>query len=341
MEINAEACLNQKNNMNRLAESGVKLIKGGVNVTAPRFSIVVPTYKRLETLKDTVTSALTQKTEVPFDVIVVEDNPEPDSPICRYLTALDDDRLSYYRNEKNLGLVDNFNRAVSLSDAPYAVLVHDDDYLLPDYIESIDKVISLKNEADIICPAPVKWLEYKGEPAPVVQEEQKQYPLWKPLSDWEPFCRLFAPTGVTFRKEAFMRSGGFDSMSGPSTDLYYIVRVGKSLNYYRYEKPLFVYRWSENESMKFSTRADFINAGYPLRKYILSENKVCQAIAGPLLKRYCDKTLTAIRRDFPNEKYDGTGLPLPKNRFDAWYCRKFTDAVAGLLLLRRHFYVKI
>ena len=199
----------------------------------------------------------------------------------------------------------------------------------------------MKNEADIICPAPVKWLEYKGEPAPVVQEEQKQYPLWKPLSDWEPFCRLFAPTGVTFRKEAFMRSGGFDSMSGPSTDLYYIVRVGKSLNYYRYEKPLFVYRWSENESMKFSTRADFINAGYPLRKYILSENKVCQAIARPLLKRYCDKTLTAIRRDFPNEKYDGTGLPLPKNRFDAWYCRKFTDAVAGLLLLRRWFYVKI
>lgn len=46
MEINAEACLNQKNNLNRLAESGVKLIKGGVNVTAPRFSIVVPTYKR-------------------------------------------------------------------------------------------------------------------------------------------------------------------------------------------------------------------------------------------------------------------------------------------------------
>lgn len=110
MEINAEECLNQKNNLNRLAKSGVKLIKGGVNVTAPRFSIVVPTYKRLETLKDTVTSALTQKTEVPFDVIVVEDNPEPDSPICRYLTSLDDDRLSYYRNEKNLGLVDNFNR---------------------------------------------------------------------------------------------------------------------------------------------------------------------------------------------------------------------------------------
>ena len=145
MEINAEACLNQKNNLNRLAESGVKLIKGGVNVTAPRFSIVVPTYKRLETLKDTVASALAQKTEVPFDVIVVEDNPEPDSPICRYLTSLDDDRLSYYRNEKNLGLVDNFNRAVSLSDAPYAVLVHDDDYLLPDYIESMDKVIALKN----------------------------------------------------------------------------------------------------------------------------------------------------------------------------------------------------
>ena len=52
MEINAEACLNQNNNLNRLAELGVKLIKGGVNVTAPRFSIVVPTYKRLETLKD-------------------------------------------------------------------------------------------------------------------------------------------------------------------------------------------------------------------------------------------------------------------------------------------------
>ena len=53
----------------------------------------------------------------------------------------------YYRNDRNLGLVGNFNRAVSLADGEYAVLVHDDDYLFPAYLSEMNRITDLKTDA--------------------------------------------------------------------------------------------------------------------------------------------------------------------------------------------------
>ncbi len=375
MEINVENCLKQNDNF--ACQSGAEsiMLKDSGLESIPQFSIVIPTYKRLETLVETVSSALAQRNFNSYDVVIVEDNPENGTPIEMWVKSLEDKRIRYYKNSKNLGLVGNFNRAVSLADGEYAVLLHDDDFLFPDYLARMAEVIRHKPDADIICARPVKWHEDRGEAKPKEPVDvafgsasdgsavsgsynesrsgaidnieanstaskhkpvtNKRFRLWKPASDWEPFCRNFLPTGVTFRRDTFMKTGGFDHLSGPSTDLYYIVRVGQSVNYYMYECPLFVYRWSKNESMKFSTRVDFIEAGLPLRRSILEKHKIPKQIAGLLLKNYCAVSQANMKRDFPDKSFNIDGFILPCGKFEAFIAKKTQDILSWCLRLRK------
>ncbi len=338
MQFNIQDCLRQNDNF--ACDSGVKsvLMKQSGLASKPLYSIVIPTYKRLETCKETIDSALSQSFDSPYEVVVVEDNPESGSAIEKYVLSLDDVRVCYYKNSSNLGLVGNFNRAVSLAAAERVVLLHDDDFLFPEYLSCIDKVFTRRTDADIVCVKPVKWHEDRGEARPVTSAGKRgKFRLWKPLSDGEPFCRNFLPTGVTFLKQTFMRTGGFDHISGPSTDLFYIVRVGKSVNYYMYERPLFVYRWSENESLKFNTRVDFISAGLPLRQSILEEHGVPRLLRNLLLKNYCAISKRNMERDFPGKEFCVKGFILPRGRFEALLAAKLQDIVSWLLSARRFF----
>lgn len=341
MEVNAEEAL--KNDRGIALQAQVQSIPmtEGSNIASPVFSIVIPTWKRIDTLKDTVSSALTQKTTVSYDVIVVEDNPEPDTEIECYLKSLESPILKYYKNSRNIGLIGNFNKAVSLADGKYAVLIHDDDYLFPEYLENVNRILENHPDIDILCPEAVKWKEYKGEPRPAHHQDDRPARLWRPFSDGEPFNRMFMPTGVTFRKSAFLSSGGFDNQSGPSADLYYIVRAGRNLRYCRYDKPLFVYRWAENESLKYSTRMDFIRAGLPLRRLLLSRNHLPSCISGLILKYYCYKSLKGIEKDFPEKRPDTSWLVLPENRIQAGLGKLITDAYSRMLEIRRLFAPKI
>lgn len=347
MAINVEQCLMQKDNF--AVKEGIEsvLVRGDVPKFAPKFSIAIPVYKRLDTLKQCLSAALGQKTRYSFDVIVVEDNPETNTDIEKYLAGIDDPRLLYYRNTQNLGLVGNFNRVLEVSDGEIVVTIHDDDILSLDYLEEIGMVMDACPDADIVCPDYYRWREYAGEPFPAphwlysASESRIKARLWKPLPIWEPFCRTFAPTGMAIRRSAISKSGGYDYLSGPSTDLYFIVRAGLSgMNYYRYDKKLFVYRWAENESMKPKTRMDFIEAGLPLRRYILSKSWLPKCLSNMLLKDYSARALDDFKKSFPNEHLDSSLLVLPKSEAEHKFASHIKDAFTAALSYRKYFYPK-
>lgn len=337
MEINAEECLKSGNNLNRQADIRSILMTSGNPAGSIRFSVVVPTYKRLSTLKTTIESILAQKTDVQYDIIVVEDNPELDTEIGHYLLSLNDSRIKYYKNEKNLGLVGNFNRVLSLGDGDIVAIIHDDDFLLPDYISEMDRVMRARPDADIVCPKPFKW-DAAG-PLRIPEECGKPARLWKPLICGEPFYRTFIPTGMAIRRSSIGKSGGFDYISGPSTDLYFIVRAGISgLTYYNYDKTLFVYRWSENESLKFETRKTFIEAGFPLRRHILEHSRLPKFVRNALLRNYCARGLTDIRTNFPDHEFDSSFLMLPHSERQRSMDTRILNIAGAFLTYRKYFF---
>jgi glycosyltransferase involved in cell wall biosynthesis len=98
----------------------------------PLVSFCVPTYGRAAFLGRTLSSALAQ-TVTDFEIVVVNDcSPDDTAGVVRGFT---DPRIRYVLNEKNLGVPENLNRAMSLARGEFLVLLEDHDLLEPTYLE--------------------------------------------------------------------------------------------------------------------------------------------------------------------------------------------------------------
>jgi glycosyltransferase involved in cell wall biosynthesis len=98
----------------------------------PLVSFCIPTYGRARYLAGTVASALAQ-TMSDLEVIIVNDcSPDDTEQVAR---SIDDPRVRYYLNERNLGVPENLNRAMSYARGEFLVLLEDHDLLDPTYLE--------------------------------------------------------------------------------------------------------------------------------------------------------------------------------------------------------------
>jgi glycosyltransferase involved in cell wall biosynthesis len=96
----------------------------------PLVSICIPTYNRAGMIGRAIESALGQ-TYRNIEVIVV-DNASIDNTEA-VVAEFTDERFSYIKNERNLGLFGNFNRCIELATGKYLHILHSDDYIDPDF----------------------------------------------------------------------------------------------------------------------------------------------------------------------------------------------------------------
>lgn len=97
----------------------------------PKVSILMPTFNRSSFLKEAIESVLLQNISE-FEIIVA-DNASTDN--TKQIVALfDDKRIVYFRNENNIGVVNNYNKALKLSKGEYIYIFSDDDVMLPNNI---------------------------------------------------------------------------------------------------------------------------------------------------------------------------------------------------------------
>jgi glycosyltransferase involved in cell wall biosynthesis len=96
----------------------------------PLVSICIPTYNRAGMIGKAIESALGQ-TYRNIEVIVV-DNASGDNT-DEVVSGYSDERLTYVKNERNLGLFGNCNRCIELATGKYLHILHSDDYIDPDF----------------------------------------------------------------------------------------------------------------------------------------------------------------------------------------------------------------
>lgn len=106
-----------------------------------RFSIIIPTYKRLY-LEESVRSVVEQSYQY-WELVVVDDcSPEQlETVITPYLS---DNRIHYYKNPQNIGaknLVKNWNQCLKYCHGDYVICIGDDDRLLPNCLDELSKLI--------------------------------------------------------------------------------------------------------------------------------------------------------------------------------------------------------
>ena len=178
------------------------------------FSIVITTYNRVELLKRAIATALSQT--VPCQVIVV-DNASTDGTQA-YVESLGD-RVLYHRNSTNANHSGAVNAGVERATGTWIKLVDDDDYLAPTCIETMIGAIQQRPEA-VICSCQAAQVDSTGQElsrTPITGPGQMFY---IPQVDihYGMFLEVVpfgTPIQVAVRRDAFIKSGGWDlAMTG-------------------------------------------------------------------------------------------------------------------------------
>ncbi len=120
------------------------ITKEGVNTNdmtpKTKVTIAIPTYNRSELLKTSLQSVLAQDYS-DFQVVVLDNASTDDTEAV--VRSFADSRITYIRNETNIGIFRNWQRTVEVNSSPYLSILSDDDILLPNFIR--ESVLALDN----------------------------------------------------------------------------------------------------------------------------------------------------------------------------------------------------
>ncbi|KDA06610.1 glycosyl transferase [Microbacterium sp. CH12i] len=140
--------------------------------------IFVPFWGDPALLRETVESVRAQSRH--DWTMTILDDCYPDESVADYFKALGDPRVTYVRNEVNLGITENYREAIRRARGEYITILGCDDLMHVNYLDVIMRTIAAVPVADVIQPG-VDVIDGAGIPVRPLVDRVKQ--------------RLLAPRG--------------------------------------------------------------------------------------------------------------------------------------------------
>jgi len=135
--------------------------------------VMLPYYGDVEMMKLAARSVMNQHYQ-DWRLVVFDDgypSPEPQ----RWFSNVSDPRVSYHKNESNLGANGNYRKALSEATADVVVIMGADDIMLANYLDLVVAAYSDYPEADVFQPG-VQVIDEKGIAClPLVDAVKKAY----------------------------------------------------------------------------------------------------------------------------------------------------------------------
>lgn len=248
------------------------IIKG--KIKDPKITIAIPTYKRNSLIKDALNSALDQINFDNYEVIIVDNDDDfNNKELENILREYNNEKISYYKNEKNIGMFGNWNRCIELAKGEYFVMLHDDDWLENNFLITISKYI--KDKRAIYCLYKIKDFR-KNKSKMLLQDilkifykKIKQIKKIRELKLEDFFTANRGADGILFNRKAMIFLGGYNEMFFPSSDYYFNTHYCLKYGSLQIKRELFNYRIEKNESLKRETILLFLKKDKELRKYLV------------------------------------------------------------------------
>jgi GT2 family glycosyltransferase len=246
----------------------------------PLVSICIPTFNRPDLLKRAIQSCLVQ-TFQDFAIFVTDNSTNNES--SEMIARLNDPRIHYFKNEKNLGPIGNTNRATSLADGKYVKVLMDDDLLRPRCLELMVSALEKFPNAGIAM-APMDIIDETGArifPRFYLfrrMEYRYRYKVDDGLIDRRTILREFltrdypccVPSGILFRAEIFRKFGLFDSAADFAIDLDKCMEAATEYDFYYIDQVLSSWRlMTNNHTASLHKKGLNIRAFYYITRKIL------------------------------------------------------------------------
>ena len=259
-------------------------------------TIAIPTYKRLELLKESLGSAINQDFNGAFNIVVVDNDDSGGDDVLEYISKLNNPKVRYFKNSKNIGMFGNWNRCIDLSNAKWISILNDDDLLDPEFLTvSYGKVTMLN--ADAVMVGSRQLGEYSFRPKSGMKLFLKKQVLnmlnslsanrMLSLHDFALMSVTKGSLGILLRKEVAINLGGFREDYFPASDYkFWMEWLANGNSFYSHSKILSDYRIGVNESLKYETLIGFCVKGKEIRVEGLKNTKSYKAEEFNSLEKY-------------------------------------------------------
>lgn len=270
---------NIKNNFNKYKKINSKLILGELeNKQFPEITIAIITYKRENLVLKAIESAINQIDINNYEIIVVDNDPLENSlkeKIKEY-----NFNILYYKNEKNIGMYGNMNRAIELARGKYMTILHDDDWLEANFLKEVFKYKDFLENGNAINFL-YKRVDFRKQKSKenlkilrLIYEKVKKLKKIRKytLNDYFIATRGPGSLGMIYKRENMLRIGGYDLEDEIAADYSFQAKYCYYYGTILIKKYLCNYRIQENESMKKETVLKCIEFNLKFRKFLL-ENR--------------------------------------------------------------------
>lgn len=210
-----------------------------------RVSVCIPTYRpSIDHLRHTIESVLSQVGSFELEIVVRDDASDMDfGTLERDLPT-----VHFHYNDRNLGMVGNWNACVESSHGDYVMLLGQDDILLPGLISRYVSAFQKHSDA-VMCSCAREFIDDKGSriaPRRAVNDRKNIFvsrPVY--LLDYATILRLCLrngnaigePSCVMYRRRAFERLGGYDPDFQHAADLDFNLRASALGNVVYFREP--------------------------------------------------------------------------------------------------------
>lgn len=216
----------------------------------PLVSVCIPTFNRGHLLRKAIQSVISQ-TFHDFEIVVVDDHSQED--IESHTFFVNDNRIRYIRNSRNIGMVANFNKCIEVAEGKFVSILHTDDYIETAMLKRASNFLRSHVDVAMVYTAYYLAHELSGR-----KKTMLKYPNDRIFTGTEHFESLIkhgnyiAFSSVMVRKEAYHHVGPFQISLPYTSDLEMWLRLSLHYPVAYLASPLVTWRFhSEMESFKF------------------------------------------------------------------------------------------
>lgn len=211
----------------------------------------MPTYNYAHFIGEAIESALNQ-TFTDFELIIIDDvsSDNTDEVVTRYLT---DPRVRYYKNEKNLGLSQNFNKSLEYANGEFIKFLLADDRFFPSLLEKFVTIMDKYPDVSLVTSNREMFgTQTKQRRLPLSNYQKGSAVIYESLKEgagnW-----IGEPTTVMFRK-ADLSVGKFSTDYLCLVDWEMWLRLLTKGNCYIIPENLSAFRTHGSQASKLITR---------------------------------------------------------------------------------------
>lgn len=266
-----------------------------------KISVVIPAYNREALIRDAIESALDQTEKI--DEIIVIDNDSSDRTFqIAQSYAETHNNVKVFKNEKNVGMMENWNRGVRKATGDYISLLHSDDIIPKNWCATVKSAIVKNQSKDVGLFFGIYACFEKKNGKQRVVSRIKNFPRDTFLKAKESLQRLWknyygnpnCSASIIYKREVFDVIGYFDPEKGTEADQHFHIRVLSVFNSYFIAQDLLYYRRHEFQAFDFKKEVE--SADTVIKRLLNAISIQKELLDSELVKyTYCGVLLYALK----------------------------------------------